>query len=311
MIGQGQPLWAHNGDVRLAGELWLPSERPHGAVLMVPGSGPSDRHNDVFFPPIREHLVANGFAVASFDKRGVGGSSGDWLSAGIGEQADDTLAALDAMRQCDDLGGVPIGLYGHSQGGWVVLEAAGRKPGIQFVITSSGPGVSPAHQERHAAADGLQRAGLSPSEVEAALTDYGTVLQSIRDGEPYEEFRRTIDNDARRRRRFDLLSRAAFVPDGPELWDFAHLILDYDPRPAMRRTEVPALALFGGEDRSVPVEDSVRAYRQEMRDVSVHVFAAADHRCQLGDPPRMAPGYLEALTGWLPQPDEDRIKNRS
>ena len=266
---------------------------------MVPGSGPSDRHNDVFFPPIREHLVASGFAVASFDKRGVGGSSGDWLAAGIGDQADDTLAALAAMRQREELGAVPIGLYGHSQGGWVVLEAAGRKPGIAFVVTSSGPGVSPADQERHAATDGLQRAGLSPSEVVAALTDYATMLQSIRDGASYEDFSREIAQEGRRRERFDLLSQVAFVPDGPELWDFARLILDYDPRPAMRRIGVPALALFGAEDRSVPVEESVRTYRHEMRDVTVHVFADADHRCQLGDPPRIAPGYLEALTGWL------------
>jgi pimeloyl-ACP methyl ester carboxylesterase len=266
---------------------------------MVPGSGPSDRHNDVFFPPVREHLVASGFAVASFDKRGVGGSSGDWLTAGIGEQADDVLAALAAMRQREELGAVPIGLYGHSQGGWVVLEAAGRKPGIAFVVTSSGPGVSPADQERHAAADGLQRAGVSPSEAEAALTDYGTMLQSIRDGESYEGFRRGIDDDSRRRQRFDLLSQAAFVPDATNLWDFARLILDHDPRPAMRRIEVPALALFGAEDRLVPVEESVRTYRHELRDVTVHVFADADHRCQLGDPPIVATGYLDTLTGWL------------
>ena len=32
----------------------MPRRSP--AVLMVPGSGPSDRHNDTFFPPIREHL---------------------------------------------------------------------------------------------------------------------------------------------------------------------------------------------------------------------------------------------------------------
>jgi len=27
----------------------------------------------------------------------------------------------------------------------------------------------------------------------------------------------------------------------------------------------------------------------------VHVFTGADHRCQVGDPPRMADGYLDAL----------------
>lgn len=61
---------------------------------MHPGSGPSDRENDVFFPPIREHLLRAGIAVCSFDKRGVGASAGSWLDAGIAEQADDLLAEL-------------------------------------------------------------------------------------------------------------------------------------------------------------------------------------------------------------------------
>jgi alpha-beta hydrolase superfamily lysophospholipase len=121
-------LRIQNGDVRLGGQLWLPANEPLAAVLMVPGSGPSDRHNDVFFPPIRGHLVANGIAAASFDKRGVGASTGDWLAAGIVEQADDVLAALETLRETQELADVPIGLFGHSQGGWVVLEAAARGP---------------------------------------------------------------------------------------------------------------------------------------------------------------------------------------
>lgn len=67
----------------LAGTLWLPeSSRVAATVLMHPGSGPSDRDNDVFFPPIRKHLLHAGFAVCSFDKRGVGGSTGRWQEAG-------------------------------------------------------------------------------------------------------------------------------------------------------------------------------------------------------------------------------------
>ena len=301
MSEPGRQLWAASGRVRLAGELWLPPERPRGTLLMVPGSGPSDRHNDMFFPPIREHLVANGLAVASFDKRGAGDSTGDWLTAGIVEQADDTLAAFETLRRREELSGVPIGVYGHSQGGWVVLEAAAREAGVACVVASSGPGVSPAQQERHAAADGLRRAGLQTSEIEAALADYQAMLQSIRDGAPYADFQRQIDRDAERRRRLHWLSAAAFVPDRDALWEFARRIIDYDPRPAMRRIEVPVLALFGAEDRSVPVATSARTYRSAVRHVTVHVFADADHRCQAGDPPGLAPGYLDTLTGWLLQ----------
>jgi pimeloyl-ACP methyl ester carboxylesterase len=293
-INQSRDLWAQNGDVRLAGQLWMPGTQPRAAVLMIPGSGPSDRHNDVFFPPIREHLLARGIAVASFDKRGVGGSTGDWLSAGILEQADDTLAALELFRRSTELADAPIGLYGHSQGGWVTLEAAGRNPDIALAVTSSGPGVSPAEQEQHAAAHGLRRQGFSPDEVESALRSYDAMFSLIRVGASYSEYQSSLSGEAERRW-MDRIGQVAFVPDGEALWNFARLIIDYDPLPAMRRIRCGLLALFGEADRQIPVERSAESYRSAVRDVEVQVFAGADHRCQVGDPPRMADGYLDIL----------------
>ncbi len=123
---------ADSGGVRLAGTLWRPAGEAVAGVLMHPGSGPSDRNNDVLFPPIREHLLEAGIAVCSFDKRGVGGSGGSWLEAGIAEQADDLLAGL-AVFESESPAGFPIGLFGHSQGGWVVVEAASREVPVAFV----------------------------------------------------------------------------------------------------------------------------------------------------------------------------------
>jgi hypothetical protein len=39
--------------------------------------------------------------------------------------------------------GVPIGAFGHSQGGWVVYEAVGAYDDFDFAIANSGPGVTP------------------------------------------------------------------------------------------------------------------------------------------------------------------------
>lgn len=64
-----------SGGTELSGSVWTPDGgAPTAVVSMYPGSGPSDRDNDVFFPPIREELPRSGFAVASFDNRGVGSS---------------------------------------------------------------------------------------------------------------------------------------------------------------------------------------------------------------------------------------------
>ena len=92
-------LRVRNGDVELAGTLYLPTKAlPHATLLMVGGSGPTDRDNDVYFPPIRARLLDAGVAVASFDKRGVGGSTGDWHDGGPAELTADALAELAHLR---------------------------------------------------------------------------------------------------------------------------------------------------------------------------------------------------------------------
>src|SRR3977135_3926427 len=67
-----------SGDVVLAGWLAVPvRDEALAGVVLVGGSGPSDRDNGTYFPPIREHLGDAGIAGLSHDKRGVGSSSGD------------------------------------------------------------------------------------------------------------------------------------------------------------------------------------------------------------------------------------------
>jgi uncharacterized protein len=166
---------ADSGGIRLAGTLWRPEGEAVAGLLVQPGSGPSHRDNDVLFPPIRERLLGEGIAVCSFDKRGVGGSAGSWLDAGIHEQADDLLAGL-AVFEANSPQGLPLGLFGHSQGGWVVVEAAARGFPIAFVITNSGGSVSPARQERYSLANKL-----AAGEESRALATYDAVVAVMRE----------------------------------------------------------------------------------------------------------------------------------
>ena len=274
----------------LAGTLWLPAQEPSAVLLMHPGSGPSDRHNDVFFPPIRAHLLAEGIAVCSFDKRGVGGSTGSWREAGIEAQAGDALAAVEALLADEQLT-APVGLFGHSQGGWVVIEAASRSGDVAFVVTSSGPGVTPGEQERYAAKTRLERNGATDSEVADGLRSFDALLEILRDGVLLADVGSRMD-----------AARLVLPPDF-ELaeeadWELMRALVDYDPRGPLGQIAVRVLALLGAEDPIVPVAASVAVYEAEVRRdlLEVCVLPGADHRMQIGDPPRFADGYLEALT---------------
>jgi pimeloyl-ACP methyl ester carboxylesterase len=291
-------LDVRSGDVTLAGSLWMPVGRPAATVLMHPGSGPSDRDNDVYFPPIRAHLLEAGIAVASFDKRGVGESTGRWEEAGIVEQADDAIVCLGALLS-DLAPDSPVGLFGHSQGGWVVVEAASRGGDVAFVITNAGPGVTPAEQERWATRAYMRRAAIPESEIEEVDRYFDHLLSLMRAGVPFEQVQARVDAEGFPPA-FETLG-LPFLPESADQWSLMAAMVDYDPRPALERIEVPLLALFGAEDPITPVADSVSVYREAVRPdvLRVEVFPGADHRLQVGDPPELVDGYRETLASFI------------
>ena len=291
---------ADSGGVRLTGTIWRPAGDAVAGVFMHPGSGPSDRDNDVLFPPIREHLLRAGIAVCSFDKRGVGGSAGSWLDAGIAEQADDLLAGL-AVFEAESPRGLPIGLFGHSQGGWVVVEAASRDVPVAFAITNSGPGVSPARQERYSLANKL-----APGREADALATYDAVVAVVRECPTLEQGLEQLDAaDVSYRE----LPGLELMFEEETIWRLSHKIFDYEPASALSRITVPILAIFGAADRVTPPHESVVALRKAVQPelLQAEVFPEGDHRLHHGDPPRFVDGYLDRIGSFVTscaRPDE-------
>jgi hypothetical protein len=289
-------LSVRNGDVTLAGTLWLPAGERAGTLLMHPGSGPSDRDNDVFFPPIREHLLAAGIAVASFDKRGVGGSTGRWEDAAIVEQASDAICCLERLQ--GDVSG-SVGLFGHSEGAWVVMEAAARFPEAACVISSSGPGVTPEQQERYAAQLHLKRAGIADAEIDEVQRFYDDIIAMMREGASLGDARQRVEERGYPQA-FRTLELPVLPPDEAQ-WRFGAALMDYDPRPALERIRVPTLAVFGSDDPLTPVEESVAVFRETVRPdlLQIEIFDGAGHRLEADDPPALIEGYLETLTAFI------------
>ena len=278
----------------LAGSLWFPEIEPLASVVMVGGSGPSDRHNDVFFPPIREHLLANDIAVLSYDKRGVGGSSGSWAEASIDDLAQDARAAYDALRAA---GPAPVGLYGHSEGGWTVLRAAAGCRNLAFVITNSTPGVGAAVQDRYAVELGMRAAGEPQEVIAAALQHYDALTEEARRGVSFAGVQQRL-HEAR-----EFMDYFGGEPTEDD-WRSIAAKIDHDPDGDLAAVACPHLALFGTDDPLVPVSESVdvisrsASIRPPGATLTMAVFPGAKHRLQMPDG-ALAPGYLSTLTQWI------------
>lgn len=161
-----QDVEIRSADLVLHGTVWLPpDDGRHAAIVIAQGSEEGDRNG---IDPIPQVFAAAGYAVLSYDKRGVGDSTGDWQSAGIEDLAADFLAAVELMARHPSVDARRIGYLGFSEGGWVVAEASRHRPPAVLIALSGGAGTkgeSYIYKNRRV----LEEQGLSGEELSTAL----------------------------------------------------------------------------------------------------------------------------------------------
>ena len=296
--------------VTLAGTLYLPLvPGPHPAVALVHGSQNADRSN----PRYRSDailLARHGIAALVYDRRGLGRSTGD-AEATFDDLAADAAAAVSALRARRDVG--KAGLIGYSQGGWLAPLAATKTDGIFFLVLVCGPAVSVEEQEIQRVRYTLMDNGASEEDVARAVAYTRKVFDAAYRGGSWEEL--AAATEKAKGAPWAETAQLVTAPADLEGWRRQR----FDPEPVLRRTTVPVLALFGGQDPMVPPSENAELLRRLLaeagnRDVTIKVFPRAHHGLeQYGELrqgswswptgywlwARRAPGADETLLGWI------------
>lgn len=272
-------------------------------IVLVDGSGDGDRFDWGGWP---EWLTDLGAVVLRHDKPGCGGSPGHWTDQTFEDRARETLAAVRVLRADPAVAGRPVGLYGTSQGGWVALLAAAMEPAlVDFVVCHSGPGTTPAQQERARQASQVRAGGHDETTVAEAMAWVDARADMLRTDVPVEAILSAQVAHAGRP-----WYPAVLEPyDSPAILRFVRGVLDFDPVAVLPRVRCPVLALFGGADDVVPVRASLAAFAQALPEHPRHgfaVFPSADHGLFVADPAdgvarrdQLAPAYLATVAGFL------------
>lgn len=124
-LGQQRIIsFKHHQDV-LEGTLILPPGKVSPPfVLLIHGDGPQDRWSEGGYIPLVSFLISQGIAVFSWDKPGVGESTGNWLAQTMSDRAEEAALALQNLREQPELKRSRGGYLGFSQAGWVVPQAS-------------------------------------------------------------------------------------------------------------------------------------------------------------------------------------------
>ncbi len=170
-----------NGDVSLSGTLYLPAQGDRfPTIVFTHGSG---EHTRAAYAQEAERLATAGVAALVYDKRGAGKSTGaNWTVATFDELASDAAQAVRTLRSRSDIDPRRIGLYGLSQGTWLIGMAAARIPDIGFLVFVSGSGISVWEQEVYRTGAMMRAAGYSDAEVAEARAYQRTKFAVARTG---------------------------------------------------------------------------------------------------------------------------------
>ncbi len=298
-----------NGGIQLAGTLITPTTGTrHPAIILVHGSGPQNRESIL---PFARFLVRHGMAVLGYDKRGVGGSSGDWNTASYDELAGDAVAAFEYLKTRSDIDSSQIGLLGVSQAGWIMPLAAVRAKDLAFLISISGAGIPGSETTIDQARNEMTALGMKPQIVDDIVALMKLQYQFARTSQGWDQY---LSARKQLAARLGGTPPDTFpdTPDHPWL-QFIRRLLFYDPAPTLRQLQVPTLALFGELDNNIMAEKNRAAWEAALkagghRDYTLRVLPKANHyqleakvgsNAEMPQLQRFVPPYSTTITDWL------------
>jgi pimeloyl-ACP methyl ester carboxylesterase len=302
----------NNRKVTLAGTLVVPlGKGPHPAVVFTHGSGAQIRQRGV----LEQLFVRAGVAVLTYDKRGVGESTGDWNTASFEDLADDAVAGAEFLRSRSDIDPKRIGFWGLSQGGWIAPLAADRFGKPAFVMGASGGGLSPDRQELLNTESSLSDANFSNVEIAQAMDFQMAKNAFMRTGKGWAAYQ-TLQQKDKDMRWYGFVHTDAWGPESKDdtYWKLTASFYFYDPAPTIQSLHCPVLFVFGELDAPKGVQEdltNLKAWAEKAgnQNFAIKVFPGAGHNLFVGesdyvatiirDRLRYTPGYLDFMRDWI------------
>lgn len=283
-----------NSEISLAGTLALPlGEGPFPAVLLNSGSGPQDRKGNTppvfmtnMFSIMTEQLTKAGFAVLTYDERGVGESTGDYNEATLTDLLSDVEALLSFLGEHPQIDATRIGMLGHSEGAYFAPLFASQ---LHAIVLLAGPSITLDLLMEEQLQYQAEQSWLSEQEKElirGLQPQIQRVLADAKDGKSTSEIPMNLD------------------------WLREHMSLD--PLGAISKVTNPVLIVHGERDLKVMpyhAEELAKALREAGNgEVTVHYLPETTHEFTFFpydeefdplDPFRLNPQLLTIVVEWI------------
>jgi pimeloyl-ACP methyl ester carboxylesterase len=302
-----------SGGIQLEGTLTLPQNttRPP-IVLLLPGSGPTDRNENVikgsrkFLPDtlkiIAAHLAHHGYASYRYDKRGVGKTQ--HLAAQVGftdivNDATNAVAFLSTLKETDP---GHIFILGHSEGGMVGTILSAEEKTIRGLIGIASPIVSLDGLVIRQISHILTMRGRKKENVDATAHAFKETFDLMRKQKDWE----TIDAHQIKQIfskvsfAFRLLpaknAKKALAKQFRPKWFIQSF--EYNFEDIAKKITCPVLLVFGEKDYQVPVDEGKKfehVLKQQNTEVTLVVVPNMNHMLRQNPGPMDPKNSLRSL----------------
>ena len=335
IAAQGRPYVEQNvrfdnpaGHNQLAGTLSVPKGKgPFPAVVLISGTGHNTRDEDVWghkiFLVLADALNRKGIAVLRYDKRGVGGSTGDYDAATTVDFTSDAEAAVTWLKTQRVIDPHQVGVLGHSEGGIIAPAVAAEDKSVAFVVMIAGPAIrgdklfvlqSAMTAKTYGAPDDyIARRKLFDQEL------YDAIIAAPSDAIALDRAKAIVAKGVTDKV-IDSNEADTLPQDDARPWE--RYFLAYDPAPTLASLKIPVLALNGSLDVQVPAQEDLAAAREALKNnpkATVLELQGMNHLLQdamTGSPNEynnieetMSPAALKIICDWVNLQTRSNVKS--
>jgi len=312
----------------LAGTFTYPKEGDSfPAVILISGSGPQNRNEELLghkpFLVLADYLTKNGIAVLRFDDRGIGGTTGDFLSATTKDFASDVMAGIQYLKLRKEVNKDKIGLIGHSEGGLIAPLAAVESPDVNFIVLMAGPGMTGKEILKLQTALILRANDYGEEKIERdvnVMSKMYEILVNEKDtSAAKEKLKEEFDKnymELSEEEKKEIGDLDAFFNQQVKalLSPWFRFFLEYDPYPTLTKVRVPVLAINGEKDLQVPPRENLALIEKALKESGNKNYKVVElpglnhlfQQAKTGSPMEyskiedtMSPVVLEMITGWI------------
>ncbi|MBC2076243.1 alpha/beta hydrolase [Listeria marthii] len=229
-------------------------DKPKGIIVFVHGDGAQEATQNGGYKPLMERFAKQGYISVSWDKLGVGKSSGNWLDQSMDDRANEVNQVIEWMKVKYPDSTTKIGLWGASQAGWVIPKVMNANKDIDFSILAA-PAINWMRQGEYNTGAQVKNAGATNKEIIQAKQNFLTDSKLISKNETYERYKQNGGKEEM----------------SSERYDFVRKNMTADATEDLAKVQAKLYLVLAEKDENVDSAETKDVYTQVVKQASLEV----------------------------------------